>query len=156
MEKSQIVDNLLMHFSVKELVCSHVYDIHGENSWLFLDEKILYILMILRNDVFKSPILINNWHTFGTFSQRGLRCPFCLLNLEKKAAEELYLSAHNFGQAFDFDVQNVSADQARRTLYFHYKELKYPIRLERNVNWVHLDTFNNLKGVGIYEFSNKH
>jgi hypothetical protein len=152
MNKKLLIDNLLVHFNIRELVCPHVHEIYGDESWMFLDEKILHTLLVLRNDIIKMPMTINNYHIRGPFTQRGLRCPFCQLVKDKVTANQLYLSPHTMGQAYDFDVLTIKADRARQFIYMHSEELPYPIRMELNINWVHIDTFNNSKGVRIYTY----
>jgi hypothetical protein len=152
MNKKLCIDNLLIHFKIQELVCPHVFEIYGDQSWQFMDEKILMTLYTLRNDIFSLPMVINNYNSGGPFTQRGLRCGFCPIVQDKVKQKTLYLSGHIFGQAIDFDVLHFSGDRARQMIWLKEELLQYPIRMELNINWVHIDTFNNLHGVRIYTY----
>ena len=51
-----------------------------------------------------------------------------------------YLSAHVLGAAFDFDVEGMLAEETRQWIEKNKADLPYPVRLEKNTTWVHLDT----------------
>ncbi|MCR5697797.1 MAG: hypothetical protein K6G73_12560 [Marinilabiliaceae bacterium] len=130
--------NIKKYFGIKELVCRHVYNKHGENAWAFFDPRLLETLLWIREHIGK-PIIVNNWSSGGTYTQRGLRCNLCELVRSKTNSQTLYMSAHMQGTAVDFDVKGVSAPEVREWLRIHASELPYPIRLESHVSWVHLD-----------------
>lgn len=140
MKKSEIITRLKKYFSIKELVCNDVYKKFGEGAWKYFDSRLLETLLILREDVFKLPITINNG---SNFVQRGLRCNLCQLVRDKKT---VYLSAHIFGMAVDFDVKGLSAAQARKVIEQNIEKLPHTIRLEKDVNWVHLDVLDDMSG----------
>lgn len=123
------------YFKIKELVCEHVYERHGENAWAFFDPRLIAVLLFIRTNLGK-PMTINNWATGGNFSQRGLRCNLCEL-VKKKTS--LYVSAHMEGMAADFDVRGMTAEQVRTWLYNNRERIPYPIRLEKDTSWVHID-----------------
>lgn len=127
------------YFGIKELVCKHVYDKWGEKAWQFLDDRMLANLEFIREGIGK-PIIVNNWAKGGEYSQRGLRCCVCALVIEKVDLRKVYLSAHIFGQAVDFHVVGMTAEEVRQWIIEHEDELPYPCRLERDVDWVHMDT----------------
>jgi len=133
------------HFSIDELACPHIYDKFGAVAWQFFDQRILITLDILR-DKFNKPIYINDWQVHGRFDERGFRCIQC--SLVKKAIKEkrLYVSPHMTGQAADFDVRGLSAEEVRQWIIKNQNLLPYPIRLENGVSWVHLDTRDADKG----------
>ena len=93
------------YFSVKELVCKHVYERYGENAAMFLDEKLIETLNVIREQILCAPMTVNNWHAGGNFTQRGLRCNICELVKSKTDAGSLYLSAHMLGKAVDCNVE---------------------------------------------------
>ena len=47
------------------------------------------------------------------------------------------------GDAVDFDVHGMTAAEVRRWIADNKEKLPYPIRLENNTNWVHLDVRNH-------------
>lgn len=126
------------YFGIKELVCRHVYNKHGENAWAFFDPRLLETLLWIREHIGK-PIIVNNWSSGGTYTQRGLRCNLCELVRSKTNSQTLYMSAHIQGTAVDFDVVGMTAAKVRMWLFAHASELPHPIRIEAAVSWVHLD-----------------
>ena len=126
------------HFILEELVCPHVFKKFGDIAWQFFDERLLMTLDIIREKLNK-PIFVNNWDQDGKFDERGFRCIQC--SLVKKAIKEkrLYVSPHMTGQGMDFDVEGMVASEVRLWLVKNEKILPWPIRLEGNVDWVHLD-----------------
>ena len=55
------------YFTVKELVCQHVYQRFGEQSWQFIHTHLLHTLYALRQGIDR-PIHVNNWSRGGSFS----------------------------------------------------------------------------------------
>ena len=136
------------HFKLFELVCPHVLAKYGERSWMFLDSRLILNLDTIRERLNK-PIYVNK----GGLTQRGLRCPQCEIVKAKFEAGVLYMSAHTMGKAVDFDVERMTADEVRGWLAEHGSYLPYPIRVEKDVNWVHMDVFPNRDNVKIYFFN---
>lgn len=129
------------YFSLDELVCPDVYNTYGEIAWSFFDVRLLIMLDTLRDRIGK-PIFINNWLIHGDYSQRGLRCLRCDLVKAKCLAGEMYESAHLLGKAADFDVQGLIAEEVRLWITAKTNWWPYSIRLEKDVDWVHLDVFD--------------
>ena len=133
------MDNRIkIHFNIKELVCPHVYDKFRDYAWQFFDPRLLDTLLVIRENIGKH-IYVNNWDMGGNFSQRGLRCNICPLIKEKTALEKLYMTAHNQGMGVDFDVKGMVAEDVRKWIKDNQILLPHPVRLEEDVNWVHLD-----------------
>ncbi len=126
------------YFDIRELVSREVYNKEGENAWRFFDPRLLEVMLFIREDLGK-PISVNGWFFGKSFSQRGLRENTGSVVRKKTQDGKLYLSAHVFGQALDFDVKGMSAAEVRNKLVDMADRLPYSIRLEANVNWVHLD-----------------
>ena len=82
------------YFSVKELVCKHVYERYGENAAMFLDDKLIETLNVIREQILCAPMTVNNWHAGGNFTQRGLRCNICELVKSKTDAGSLLSLIH--------------------------------------------------------------
>lgn len=130
------------YFNISELVCQHVFRKFGEGAWQFFDNRLLETLLVIRQNIGK-PITVNNWHKGGSFTQRGLRCNVCSLVSRNTRIEKAYMSAHIQGTGIDFDVKDMSAEQVRCWIEKHKSLLPYPIRLEKDVTWVHLDMRND-------------
>ena len=126
------------YFRAEELVCQHVYERFGDRALDFIDSRLKETLVVLREKLDR-PIYINNWVWGGDKTQRGLRCNVCALFKEKTALEKPYLSAHVFGKGVDFNVKGMTAQQVRDWLKQNQILLPYPIRVESDVTWVHID-----------------
>ena len=129
------------YFSIDELVCEHVYDKYGAKAWMFFDTELLIMLDTIRDRIGK-PIFVNDWQIHGKYSQRGLRCNQCDIVKEKAEAGILYMSAHCLGKAADFDVEGLLAEEVRQWIVKNKNIWPYHIRLEADVNWVHLDIYD--------------
>ena len=153
MKRSELIEQLKEFFTVEELVCPHTFAKFGERSWQFLNTELLETLLVVRREVLKVPMYVNNWDAGGSFSQRGLRCNVCQLVKEKTLAGKVYLSAHGNGAGVDFDAKGLSAAEARRRIAEAAGRLPHPVRLEDGVSWVHLDVYDAGKGTMVSYFS---
>lgn len=135
MERREIIKELKKYFNIQELVCNHTYNKFKESSWQFLDTKLLHTLLILRTEIFKTPMVCN----YTAHYQRGLRCNLCGLTREKTEKNSLYLSAHLLGKAVDISMKTITGVQAREMIKKYQDLLPYPVRIEKNVNWLHID-----------------
>ena len=147
MTRDEIISAIRPFFSVKELVCDHTFSKFGESSWQFLDTDYLHALLIVRRDIIKLPMWCN-----GTLKkQRGLRCNRCQM---VKSKPGVYLSAHVLGKAGDFTITGMSAETARQKIKDNAALLPCNVRLEKGVNWLHMDVLPQY-GVTqkVYEFT---
>lgn len=133
------------YFSLDELVCQHVYDFYGETAWQFFDQRLLVTIDMLRQKLNK-PIFVNDWQIHGQFDERGFRCLKCNIVQNKIMSNEMYVSPHMTGQAVDFDVQGLVAEEVRQYIIKNQNLWPYPLRLEAGVGWCHLDTRDAEKG----------
>jgi len=129
------------YFSIDELVCEHVYNKYGAKAWMFFDTELLIMLDTIRDRIGK-PIYVNDWMVHGKYSQRGLRCLKCEIVQDKIMSNEMYMSAHCLGKAANFDVEGLLAEEVRQWIVKNANWWPYHIRLEANVNWVHLDVYD--------------
>ncbi len=131
------------YFKIEELVSKQVLLKYGEKRcWFFFDPRILELLLWVRVEI-NNPITINNWSFGGFFSQRGLRENTCSIVMSKNINNQIYLSAHVLGMAFDFDVKGMSAEQVRKWLKDNKENAPHSFRLEEKVNWVHIDVMTD-------------
>lgn len=138
-------------FETHELVCKHMFAKYREDQlWMFLDERLLETLHVIREQILKVEMTINNYQRGGSFSQRGCRCNMCDIVKSKSVP---YLSAHVLGKGVDFDAKGMSAEAARKLIIAHADLLPYPIRIEKDVNWVHIDVYDDRKGNKITLFN---
>jgi hypothetical protein len=123
------------YFTVKEFVPQSIYRQYGDKSIFFLDARMLNVATAYRK-YFNKPIIINNWHTGGTFQQRGYRLP----NSTTGAA----LSQHKFGRAFDCNVKGLKDKDAYDEIVKNYDFFKeVGLSTLENFNftgsWIHSD-----------------
>lgn len=137
------------HFKIYELVSKQVYEKYGETAWQFFDPRLLENLDWIRETTGKK-ITVNDWYWGGNFDERGLRCNMDTMMVDKTNNEIIYCSPHPMGQGVDFDEQDFTAQETRDWLRKNQKDLPHPIRVEKNVSWVHIDVRN--RGVKYYEF----
>ena len=132
------------YFSIEELVCDHMLKKYDENTlWGFLDDKFKETIDFIR-EYLNSPLLCN----YSGLHQRGMRCNMCPIVKSKTSP---YLSAHVLGKAGDFNVEGMSAEVARNKIIELEPILPYPIRLEKDVTWVHIDVMDFGQGK-LYQF----
>jgi len=145
------------YFKAYELVDETVYKKYGEASFKFIDTNILWFLLIVREGL-GLPMTINTWKSGGKFSQRGLRTNICSIVRKKVEKMLLYLSAHLFGKAVDFDVKGMKAEDVRMWIKDNPDLFPFKIRLEHKmkgvpINWVHADVIDEDKNPDIYLFN---
>ena len=150
------------YFDLEELICPHVSANYGQKAWKFIDGRLLETVYVIRKHIAK-PVYVNNWSYGGSFTQRGLRCNICELVKVKTTNDKVYMSAHSQGEAVDFSVKGMTANEVRLWLMDNQDILPYPIRVEVGfnphgmnkeqirqaimkdaMNWVHID----LRGEG--------
>lgn len=138
----------MKYFQTEELVCKHVYEVHEENAMRFLDMRLKVTIKLVR-DILGVPMYVNNWKWGGSATQRGLRCNLCEL---VKSKDRPYLSAHVLGKGIDFTARGFTADEVRAIIQAHEQKFPYPIRLEKDVEWVHIDVMDMGNGRKINYF----
>ena len=135
--RRMLVDELKKYFNIKELVCNHVYEKYGERAWMLFDVMALRLLLVLRRDILKVPMVCNT----ATMKQRGLRCNMCEIVKEKTSA---YVSAHVTGKGFDFSSPAMSAEEMRLKVSECVDLLPCKVRIEQDVNWLHIDVYDEM------------
>ena len=133
------------YFEIYEFVSPQVYIVHEDDAWKFIDPRLIETMDFIKAS-FGKTITINDWWWKGKFTQRGLRDNMCSIVKNKTGNNVLYLSGHVLGMAVDFDVKGYTAEQVRQKLIEMKDLLPYPIRLEKNVSWVHLDMMDEGEG----------
>lgn len=140
------MEKIKKYFGIKELVCPDVHKKFGEMAWVFLDPRMLAVMLYIREGIGR-PMWVNNWAVGGKLTQRGLRCNLCQLVKEKAKAGQLYMSAHQEGMGWDFNIEGMTPAQVRRWIVEHQAGLPYPIRMEEGTpTWVHVDVRHDGEG----------
>ena len=150
--KENLIRQVKANFDIRELVCPHTYERWGDElSWQFLQADLLEVIYVLRSQLLKVPMIVNTWASGGQFDERGLRCNMCEL---VKSKSSIYLSPHCMGAAIDFHTNSIEPEKIRNLIRMNWRKYSsVPIRLERDVNWVHIDVFDRGKDTLITEFN---
>ena len=151
MTQQGIIEEVRKYFRIEELVCPHTFNKFGESSWRFLNTGYLHTLLVLRTEVLGVPMTMNDYVFGGNITQRGLRCNLCELVKKKTFANQIYLSAHCLGNGGDAVFDSITGVEARAIIKDKQKLLPYNIRIEKDVSWLHYDTYD--AGVKVYEFN---
>lgn len=127
------------YFKLTELVSRAVATKYNEQAWSFFDPRLFDVLVWIREGI-GLPMVINT----ATQQQRGLRENTCPVAASKTGVGQIYLSAHVLGKGVDFSIagNKMTAAQVRQWIREHIDECPWPIRLEKDVNWVHVDVMN--------------
>lgn len=125
------------HFDIEELVPPDVFAIRGEKAIELFDVNALRLLDWLRDRY--GPAVINNWRSGGQFSQSGLRT---VAFYGSDAKYHASFSQHKYGRAFDMKFSRKTAVEIREDLKLQWpaEGLGFPISLEDDVSWLHVDT----------------
>lgn len=120
------------HFQLYELVDRTTYQKWGNGAWTLLNPLALEALDGIR-EFFNKPVVVNNWFGGGPFQYRGYRNEHCPIGAK--------YSQHKKGNAFDLDVQGMTADEVRAAIVENQDHalLKNIQRMEADVSWVHFD-----------------
>lgn len=145
MRRNDIIEQLKRYFNIKELVCPHVYVKFGEQAWIFLSTPLLHTLLVLRRDILKVPLVCNT----KILTQRGLRCNHCEI---VKGKTTPYLSAHVTGNGIDLSGSEMTAEEMRLKIAENVDMLPCKVRIEQDVNWLHIDCYDSGKNVRITYF----
>ena len=120
------------NFSVQELVPQAFYERFGDSAIRYFDPRLLVVLGEIR-EYLDEPMTINNWSTEGQRNWSGLRTP---------GSPYFSLgSAHSWGMAFDA-ITDHPASATREALLCGDLVLSYPVRIEMDITWLHVDVMN--------------
>jgi hypothetical protein len=127
------MNKLSDHFIVQEFVPPDVYARFGDGSSIFIDDRLIAFAEKLRR-VLDKPIVINNWHNKGAYSNSGLRSFSC--------PEGALFSDHKFGKAIDIKVANMSGPEVADFLEKHWADYNFLITsIEKGTpSWTHVST----------------
>ena len=145
-ERANLIRDVQKFFALSELVCPHVLQRDGENAWRYLHTDLLRVLLWLRKEVLRIPLVCNT----KTLKQRGFRCNCCEIVREKTANGTLYVSAHMLGMGVDLSSNAMTAEEMRKRIKAAAETAPCNVRIEGGVNWLHIDVVPQDKSV--YEF----
>jgi len=131
------------YFRIHELVPEELMTMPEDYLWSLFDPNLLIVIDRLRL-YFNKPITINNWKSGGQFKWRGYRTNSCKIGAKG--------SLHRSGKGLDFDVKGIPAEEVRKIIKENYKMFPEIGRMEKDVNWVHIDTLKVPNQLGIHLF----
>lgn len=152
MTRYDAIEQLKNYFSIKELVSPEIYERDGELAWRYLRTELIETLLIIRRDILKVPMIINN----SSRKESGLRSNLSSEVAKKTKENKLYITAHALGAAFDAvftEKSGMTAEKARKLIKQNKNLFIYPIRVEKNVKWLHIDVYDNGTGEMVTEFN---
>lgn len=120
------------YFVAQEYVPPHIFERWGEDSWQFLDERLLMMDFALRERFGR--IIINNWHLGGQREWSGLRTPGSPYFSET--------SQHTFGRASDKLFLDTPVDEVREYILARPYEFHLITAVELGTSWLHTDVRN--------------
>ena len=144
MDKATVVNQLKKYFKIQEFVDEPTYKRWGENAWNFLNTQLLEVILILRKDILKVPLVCNDWCYGGKNTQRGLRTNLSYLVKEKTDKNIIYLTQHGMGTAVDLVSSKMSAADMRKLIKANASKLPCSIRVEDDVTWLHIDVMQTI------------
>lgn len=111
-----MIKDIKEKFDVREFVPGEVYNVYKEDSWQFVSDNIIKLVVFMYNfftayytkdsTVEKISIVINNWHVGGSFTWRGLRTVKYIQQQLAAGKKTAMLSQHIGGStnAIDFNL----------------------------------------------------
>ena len=133
-------------FKLWELLPPELY-FDEKYGWDWFDIRLLRCLDAVRRIV-GTPLYVNTWRAGGKFKYRGARIP---ASKEFKLGSLHSLHTDRKVMAADFHSNSVSAVEIRKMLVDNQVLLPFPVRLEKNVPWVHMDV-GNISAQSVYLF----
>lgn len=123
------------NFRAEEFLPPEIFSSYGESSIWFIDKRTVDLAQFVR-DFFQRSVTINNWHSGGSFKERGFRVP------ESKTGQRL--SQHKYCRAVDFTVAGISPSEVKSTiLHNSAKFLAVGMTTMESENytptWTHID-----------------
>lgn len=140
------------YFNIYELIPPEVFtledmeatDKHMQPGWVFLNNRLLETIDVVR-EIIGHPLICNTWFQDGNRKYCGWRPKYCSVGAP--------LSQHKEGNAVDLICPYMSAEEMRQKIYDNRDRLPYPIRIEKDVTWLHIDCKEmDYKGKKIYFF----
>lgn len=136
------------YFEVVEYVPPEVFKQYGEESWWFVNPKLVMMDDALR-EYFGVPVTINNWwskngKTGGDRVASGFRPASCTVGAA--------LSQHRLGNASDKLFKGINQLKVQKEIISKPTLFPFITAIEVGVNWVHTDVRNSFTA-GIMRFN---
>lgn len=96
----------------------------------YFDPKLLETIDVVR-EIIGLPLICNTWFQDGNRKNCGYRTVQCSVGVAQ--------SQHKLGKAVDLICHKMSAEEMRQKIEANKDKLPYQIRIEKVVNWLHID-----------------
>lgn len=145
MDEDELLETFQNYFGIQELVDPETFNKYGEGAWMFIDFRLMAIVLFMRVGIGLG-FHVNNYTRGGSFDERGLRPNISNIVSNKSRKGMLYLSAHTMGKAIDFHINGMTASEVREWAKENAEFFPYKARFENLMNgkpigWVHVDCF---------------
>ena len=131
------------YFKIQEVVPPQVFHDRGEKAWQLLDDRILRVADLLREQF--GTAIVNNWHVGGDYQWSGLRTP--------DSPYYSPYSQHTCGRALDIKFSNATAEEVRTWIKENEDvlwDLGICVTLEEGVSWLHVDVRSSSQTVSSF------
>ena len=122
------------YFKVHELVPKKMFLRYGEDSWRYVDTRLIESIDKLKEHFNLGTMTINNYYWNGSRQWSGIRTP--------ESPNYSYGSQHSFANAFDIVFSDYSAEEVRNYILDNLHEFPYIKGMELGVSWLHIDVRN--------------
>jgi len=126
------------HFEIQELIPKEVYDIHGQNAWVFVCPKLIASIDTIKERFPEGTMTINNWLWGGDREWSGLRTPDSKW-YSKTSQHSLDLKKLIF-KATDSVFSKYETDIIRQDIINNPDIYPHIKGIELGVSWLHIDT----------------
>lgn len=140
MEYLDTIKEFKQFFKTHEIVSRDFYNKYAdEKCWAVFRPELIECVLVVRRDILKTGLVCNDWVFGGKHHQRGYRENTCDICMEKTKSGIIYASPHPLGAALDLKSAKMSAEEMRQRIIECAYMLPHPVRLEKNVSWLHID-----------------
>jgi hypothetical protein len=117
------------HYTAVDFIPRAIYEKMGQDALMLMHDEVLITMDDIWDHFYPKAITVNNYASGGQWEFRGFRPAYCIVGV----------APHRMGYACDFDVEGMTADDARHEIIANRDKFKYITRMEMGVNWVHID-----------------
>lgn len=128
------------YFKLYELLPPSLYK-NEEEGWELIDDKLIITIDFLK-ELFGMDVklIANNWKWGGNRENCCYRSIDCTVGARMSRHKDY--DGDGDGEAIDLISPQISAADMRAVIDMHKDELPYPVRIEKDVTWLHIDTAN--------------
>lgn len=122
------------YFQIHELVPKYIFDKYGEDSWRFINPRLIMSIDKLKERFPKGTMTINNYFWGGGRNWSGLRT--------QRSPYYREMSMHSLGGAIDAIFSDYETDDVIDDIIDNRDLYPYINGIELGVSWLHVDVRN--------------